>query len=125
MTQPTIVAIGGHSLLDLEEATTVESQVAVTAQAMIQVAELIAAGEQVVLVHGNGPQAGWMQLRSVLARDRLHEVPLDAIVANTQGALGYMVQRVLREALLQHGIATPVATLVTEVRIDPTDQASQ
>jgi len=123
MTRPTIVAIGGHSLLDLNEATTVERQVAVTAKAMVQVAELIAAGEQVVLVHGNGPQAGWMQLRSVLSRDHLHEVPLDAIVANTQGALGYMIQRVLREALLQHGIDRPVATLVTEVRVDPADQA--
>lgn len=123
MTRPTIVAIGGHSLLDLDQATTVESQVAVTAKAMIQVAELVAAGEKIVLVHGNGPQAGWMQLRSVLSRDHLHEVPLDTIVANTQGALGYMIQRVLREALLQHGVTTPIATLVTEVRIDPADQA--
>ena len=123
MIRPTIVAIGGHSLLDPEQPTIIENQVAVTARAMAPVADLIASGESVILVHGNGPQAGWMQLRSVLSREQLHEVPLDTIVANTQGSLGYMIQRTLREALRTRDVPTPIATLVTEVRIDPDDQA--
>ena len=123
MSTPTIVAIGGHSLLDPDQPTIIENQVAVTARAMAPVAELIAAGESLILVHGNGPQAGWMQLRSVLSREHLHEVPLDTIVANTQGSLGYMIQRTLREALRQRGVNPPIATLVTEVRVDPSDQA--
>ena len=123
MTRPTIVAIGGHSLLDPDQPTIIENQVAVTARAMAPVADLVASGQPVILVHGNGPQAGWMQLRSVLSREHLHEVPLDTIVANTQGSLGYMIQRTLREALRQRGVMTPIATLVTEVRVDPADQA--
>ena len=117
MIRPTIVAIGGHSLLDPEQPTIIENQVAVTARAMAPVADLIASGESVILVHGNGPQAGWMQLRSVLSREQLHEVPLDTIVANTQGSLGYMIQRTLREALRTRDVPTPIATLVTEVRV--------
>jgi carbamate kinase len=123
MYAPTIVAIGGHSLLDPDQPSAMDKQCAVTAQAMQHVADLVAEGEPIVLIHGNGPQAGWMQLRSVLAKGHLQEVPLDAIVANTQGSLGYMLQRTLRQALRERGIKRPIATLVTEVRVDPTDQA--
>ena len=73
MSTPTIVAIGGHSLLDPDQPTIIENQVAVTARAMAPVAELIAEDESLILVHGNGPQAGWMQMRSVLSREHLHD----------------------------------------------------
>ena len=123
MKAPTIVAIGGHSLLDPDQPSAMDKQCAVTAKAMQHVADLVAQGDPIVLIHGNGPQAGWMQLRSVLAKGHLQEVPLDAIVANTQGSLGYMLQRTLRQALNERGVERPIATLVTEVRVDPTDQA--
>lgn len=123
MTRPIIVAIGGHALLDPEQPASMENQYEVTARAMEPVADLIARGVPVVIVHGNGPQVGFGQLRSVLARDYLYEVPLDALVANTQGSLGYLIQRSLRQALLRRGVATPVATVLTEVRVDETDSA--
>ena len=123
MTQPIIIAIGGHSLLDPDQPATMENQYAVTAKAMEPVSALIARGVPIVIVHGNGPQVGFGQLRSVLSRDYLHEVPLDALVANTQGSLGYLIQRSLRQALLRRGVTTPIATVLTEVRVDAEDSA--
>jgi len=100
-----------------------DKQCAVTAKAMQPVADLAAQGEPLIVIHGNGPQAGWMQLRSVLSKEHLQELPLDSIVANTQGSLGYMLQRTLRQALIERDIKRPIATLVTEVLVDPSDQA--
>jgi carbamate kinase len=115
--------MGGNSLLDPKLPPTVENQFAVTSRAVVPLAELIARGERLVLTHGNGPQVGFMQLRSELAKAQIHEVPLDSLVADTQGALGYMIQRDLREVLRRRGVQAEVVTLVTEVEVDPHDRA--
>ncbi len=117
----TVVAIGGHSLLDPALPPSVDNQFAVTARAMSPVVDLIARGERIVLTHGNGPQVGFMQLRSELTKGVVHRVPLDSLVADTQGALGYMIQRALREELRTRGLEGKVATIVTEVEVDPED----
>ncbi len=119
----TVIALGGHSLLDPSLPPSVENQFAVTQRAMTPICDLIESGARVVLTHGNGPQVGFMQLRSELARGTLHEVPLDSLVANTQGSLGYMIQRALREELRARGLHSTVATIVTEVEVDPEDTA--
>lgn len=119
----TVVAMGGNSLLDPAQPPTIANQFRVTRGYMEPIAELLAAGETLVLTHGNGPQVGHMLLRSELARGHVHEVPLDSLVADSQGELGYMVQRCLREALLAHGVDRPLATIVTEVACDPADRA--
>lgn len=123
MSLPVVVAMGGNSLLDPRLPPTVENQFAVTARAVLPLAELIARGVRLVLTHGNGPQVGFMQLRVEIAKAQVHEVPLDSLVADSQGALGYMIQRDLREALRQRGVAAEVVTLVTEVEVDPHDRA--
>lgn len=120
---PTVIAIGGHSLLAPDLAPTVANQFAVTADAMRPVADLIERGEHLVLTHGNGPQVGFMQLRSELARDTLPEVPLDSLVADSQGAMGYMIERALRAELHRRGCDAPIVTIVTEVEVDPDDPA--
>jgi len=117
-----LVAMGGNSLLDPNRPT-VRSQFEVTARAVAPIARLIAAGHRLVLTHGNGPQVGFMLLRSELTRDALHEVPLDSLVANSQGSIGYMIQHELRGALALLGSAAQVATLVTEVEVDAADPA--
>jgi len=114
----TVVAIGGNSLLDPDLEPTVANQFAVTAEAMAPVADLLQRGEPLVLTHGNGPQVGFLQLRSELARDSLHQVPLDSLVADTQGAMGYMIERALRTALRERDLDLPVVTIVTEVEVD-------
>ena len=122
-TAPTLIAMGGNSLLDPGRPPTVENQFAVTARAVVPIAALIEAGEHLVLTHGNGPQVGFMQLRVELAKTQIHEVPLDSLVADSQGAIGYMIQRDLREELERRGVRAEVVTVVTEVEVDPDDAA--
>jgi len=120
---PTVIAIGGHSLLAPDLAPTVANQFAVTQAAMKPVADLLQRGDHLVLTHGNGPQVGFMQLRSELARDAVPEVPLDSLVADSQGAMGYMIERALRAELRGRGDDTDVVTIVTEVEVDADDPA--
>jgi len=120
---PTLIAMGGNSLLDPGQPPTVENQFAVTARAVIPIADLVARGEHLVITHGNGPQVGFMQLRVELAKQHIHEVPLDSLVADSQGAIGYMIQRDLREELERRGVRAEIATVVTEVEVDPGDHA--
>jgi carbamate kinase len=120
-----LLAMGGNSLIDRSLPPTVENQFEITARAVAPVAELIGRGVRMLLTHGNGPQIGFMQLRQHLARAEVHEVPLDSLVADSQGALGYMIQRDLREQLRLRGLEAEVATLVTEVRVDPDDPEMQ
>jgi carbamate kinase len=126
-TQPrrplTLVAMGGNSLIAPGLPPTVDNQFAVTARAVIPLATLIERGERLVLTHGNGPQVGFMQLRVELAKKFVHEVPLDSLVADSQGAIGYMIQRDLRDELGRRGVRAEVATVVTEVEVDPHDRA--
>ena len=125
MSTLSIVALGGNALIDPSLPPTVENQVRIAEKAMLPVADLIARGEKVVVVHGNGPQVGFMALRSEMSKETVHEVPLDALVANTQGSMGYMIQRALREELYRRRIKIEVVALVTEVEVDPNDQAFQ
>ena len=118
-----MVAIGGHSLLAPDLPPTVANQFDVTREAMKPIADLLERGEHVVLTHGNGPQVGFMQLRSELARDTLPEVPLDSLVADSQGAMGYMIERALRAELRRRGNDAAIVTIVTEVEVDPSDPA--
>ncbi|NOY26583.1 MAG: carbamate kinase [Oligoflexia bacterium] len=118
-----VVALGGNSLLDPSRPPTVANQFSHAQRSMGPVAELIQRGENLVLTHGNGPQVGFMVLRAELAAPEVHQVPLDSLVADTQGALGYMIQRVLRQELRRRGDKTDIVALVTEVDVDPKDPA--
>ncbi len=126
---PIVIAMGGNALLDPALPPTVTHQFEVTARAMAPVADLVADGVHLVLTHGNGPQVGFMQRRAELASGQVHTVPLDSLVADTQGSLGYMIQRGLRHALVARagapgeGAAVEVVSLVTEVIVDHDDAA--
>ena len=92
MKQPlAVIAIGGNSLILDSKKITVADQYHAASETSHHVAALVAAGYRVVVTHGNGPQVGFILLRSDLARNVLHEVPLDSCVADTQGALGYQI----------------------------------
>ncbi len=121
--RPILIAMGGNSLLDPGLPPTVENQFAVTQRAVRPIAALLQRGLPLVLTHGNGPQVGFMQLRVEIAKPQVHEVPLDSLVADSQGAIGYMIERDLREALGEIGVRAEVATVVTEVEVDPADPA--
>ena len=123
MTQDiSIIAMGGNSLIDPALPPTVQSQFVMAKKAVEPIAELIEAGHRMVITHGNGPQVGFMALRSELSRDYLHEVPLDSLVANTQGSLGYMIQRALGEQF-RHRFEGNTAEILVESRDDNTASA--
>jgi len=79
----------------------------------------------VVITHGNGPQVGFILLRSELASHVLHTVPLDSCGADTQGAIGYMIQQSLYNEFLKRGMRKQAVTVVTQVVVDKDDPAFQ
>ena len=85
------------------------------------IAPIIRDGYRVVVTHGNGPQVGFILLRSELARDVLHEVPLQNCVADTQGAIGYQISQTLQNELLRLNIEKQVVSVVTQVVVDEDD----
>ena len=86
-----VVAIGGNSLIKDKDHQTVPDQFATAYETAWHIAAMIEQGWDVVITHGNGPQVGFILLRSELARHVLHPVPLDSCGADTQGAIGYML----------------------------------
>ena len=88
-----VIAIGGNSLIEDSRHVTVSAQYEAASKTAAHIARLIKEGNRVVIVHGNGPQVGYILLRAEYARKILHAVPLDSCVADTQGAIGYQLQR--------------------------------
>jgi carbamate kinase len=76
-----------------------------------------------VVTHGNGPQVGFILRRSEIAAPELHMVPLDSCVADTQGALGYQLQRAMHNEFRRRGVARTAVTVVTQVLVDKNDPA--
>lgn len=112
-----VLAIGGNSLIRDEAHRTVPDQWALTRETCGHVAALVQVGYRVVVTHGNGPQVGFILRRSELARHELHEVPLDSCDADTQGAIGYMVQQSLENEFRRRGVARNAVALVTQVEV--------
>jgi len=117
------VAIGGNSLIRSPERSAFADQLATLAETCHHIANLVSRGCAVVITHGNGPQVGFLLLRSHLARNRLPEIPLDVCNALTQAEVGYMIQQVLGNELRKRGIDRPVVTVVTQVVVAEQDPA--
>lgn len=120
-----VIAIGGNSLIKDEKHMSVPDQYAAVCETAQHIAELIQGGLRVVITHGNGPQVGFILLRSEHSRGILHEVPLDSIGADTQGAIGYQLQQALGNELRKRGVKKSVVTVVTQTLVDKNDPAFQ
>jgi carbamate kinase len=118
-----VVAVGGNSLIKDKTRKTIPDQYDAASESMAHIADMIAAGWDVVITHGNGPQVGFILRRSEIALNELHPVPLDYCGADTQGAIGYMFQRALYNEFHQRGIDKQAATIVTQVLVDSKDPA--
>src|SRR6266705_1358289 len=125
MSKLAVVAIGGNSLIKDEAHKTVPDQFAAVRETVVHIAEMIEQGWDVVITHGNGPQVGFILLRSEYSRSVLHPVPLDSCGADTQGAIGYMIQQALYNEFLRRGIRRQCVTVVTQVLVDSNDPAMQ
>ncbi len=120
-----VVAVGGNALIKDKAHQTVQDQFDAANDTMKHIADMIEMGWNVVLTHGNGPQVGFILRRSEIARDELHEVPLDYCGADTQGAIGYMFQKALHNEFQKRGIMKNAATVVTQTIVDKNDPAFQ
>lgn len=120
-----VVAIGGNSLIKDKAHQTVEDQYEAARETTLHIADMVEAGWDVAIGHGNGPQVGFILRRSEIAHkvEGMHEVPLDVCGADTQGAIGYALQQTLRNELTRRGISKPVATVITQVAVDKDDPA--
>ncbi len=117
-----VVALGGNAL-----GKNLPEQMIASRKTSAAIADLIEAGHEVVVVHGNGPQVGMIQNgMAQLTRmdpERYVPVPLSVCVAMSQGYIGYDLQNGLREALLDRGINRGCSTVLTQVEVDPNDPA--
>jgi len=116
-----VIAIGGNSLIQDPQHMTVFDQYKATGETSAHIATVVEKGYRVLVTHGNGPQVGFILLRSEMARQVLHEVPLDSCGADTQGAIGYQITQTLDNELRRRGHDREVVAVVTQALVDRND----
>ncbi|WP_127754479.1 carbamate kinase [Devosia sp. 1566] len=114
-----VAALGGNALLQRNQSLTAENQRANARIAAKALAQIVQAGHQLVVTHGNGPQVGLLALQGAAYKPD-EAYPLDILGAETGGMIGYLIEQELENAL-NHSRA--VATLLTQVVVDPNDPA--
>jgi len=118
-----VVAFGGNALLRAEDRGTQEEQIARAKQAARWLAEIVRHGYKLIVVHGNGPQVGNILVQAEEASTKIPPQSLDVCVAQTEGSMGFLLQQAIRNRLDSIGLGGDVATILTEVEVDPVDPA--
>jgi carbamate kinase len=118
-----VVAVGGNALIRDSAHTSLNDQYDAVCETAKHIVEMVAAGWNVVVTHGNGPQVGFILRRSEIADGEVPTVPIRYAVGDTQGAIGFMFQNALGNALRRRGIEMPVVALVTQTLVDKRDPA--
>ncbi len=118
-----LVAMGGHAFMQIGEKGTIEDHErnAETIAALLMT--LVDRKYHVVLTHGNGPQVGNLLIQNEISREEVPAMPLDVLVAMTEGSLGYILQQSLLNQLRKKGVRRYVVTVVTQVLVDEADPA--
>ncbi|MFL2128803.1 MAG: carbamate kinase [Ruoffia tabacinasalis] len=117
-----VVALGGNAILTDDPSA--KGQIEALRYTSKRLIELIKEGHQLIISHGNGPQVGNLALQQAAADSKENPaLPLDTLVAMTQGSIGYWLQKALNEALAETGINKHVASVVTQVVVDESDPA--
>jgi len=120
-----VVALGGNALLRGEQIGTIEEQEENTTATLENLVFLLEAGYDIVITHGNGPQVGNILMRNDAGEQmyNIAQMPVDICVADSQGGIGYMIERMFRNVLNRHGISKNVVCVVTSVIVDKNDPA--
>ena len=118
-----VVAVGGNALIVDRAHQTIPDQYAAALMIAGYVADMVEAGWNVVLTHGNGPQVGFILRRSELSMHEVIPVPMDYAGADIQGALGYMFCRAFRNEFVRRGLARRPVAVVTQTLVDHGDPA--
>jgi carbamate kinase len=120
-----VVALGGNALLRDDQIGTIDEQEQNTTETLENLVFLINEGYDLVITHGNGPQVGNILMRND-AGEQLYgiaQMPIDICVADSQGGIGYMIERMFRNVLNKYGIIKNVICIVTQVLVDINDPA--
>jgi carbamate kinase len=120
-----VIAVGGNSLILDKHHPEVKHQWEAVYETANHIATMLEAGWRVVITHGNGPQVGFILRRNELAAHEVHTTPMDIIGADTQGAIGYMLQQALANRLRTIGIQRRITTVITQTLVDRNDPAFQ
>jgi carbamate kinase len=125
MSKLAVVALGGNALLRDHQQGTIDEQEQNTTDTLENLVFLIREGYNLVITHGNGPQVGNILMRNDAGESvyGIPQMPLDICVADSQGGIGYMIERMLRNVLHKHGINREVITLVTMILVHEDDPA--
>ena len=120
-----VIAVGGNSLIKDPKRVSVEDQEQALVETADHIVDMIEAGWDVAIGHGNGPQVGYILRRSEIAAkvEGMHEVPLDVCGADSQGAIGYEFQQALQNELFKRGIKKNACTIITQTLVDQKDAA--
>ena len=118
-----LVAMGGHAFMQKGETGTIEEHQRNADVIAGLLMTLVERDYRLIVTHGNGPQVGSLLLKNELTREELPEMPLDVLVAMTEGSLGYVLQQNLLNHLRQRKIRRYVVTVVTQVLVDERDPA--
>ncbi|MHB9026316.1 MAG: carbamate kinase [Armatimonadota bacterium] len=118
-----VVALGGNALIQAGEAGTVEEQTRNAETICGYLMSLVERDYNIIITHGNGPQAGQQVIRHERARDLAPEMPLDVVVAETQGNIGYFLQQTLLNQLKRRDIYRYVVTMISQVIVERDDPA--
>jgi len=120
-----LVAMGGHAFMQHGETGSIQEHERNAATICASLMTLVERGYNLVITHGNGPQVGNLLLQNELTRDAVPSMPLDVLVANTEGFLGYVLQQALLNHLRRRQIKRYVVTMITQVLVDRDDPAFQ
>ena len=120
-----IVALGGNALLRDNQQGTIDEQEQNTTDTLENLVFLLKDGYDLVITHGNGPQVGNILMRNDAGEEiyGIPQMPLDICVADSQGGIGYMIERMLRNVLHKHKIQREVVTMVTMSLVKEEDPA--
>ena len=121
--QTVIIALGGNALSPKKEAGTIEQQFKHTRETLKAVMHFVKLNYNICITHGNGPQVGAELSKNEIAMDIIPPLTLNVLVANTQGAIGYMIQQSLQNALYKENSNREVVTFVSQMKIDRNDEA--
>ncbi|MBU8893476.1 MAG: carbamate kinase [Bacteroidales bacterium] len=125
MNKLAVIALGGNALLRGDQVGTIDEQEQNTFDTLENILYLIKDGYDIVIGHGNGPQVGNILMRNDAGEQmyNIPQMPLDICVADSQGGIGYMIERMLRNVMKKHNIDKDIVTLVTSVVVDKNDPA--
>lgn len=122
-----VIALGGNAILRGDQKGTVEEQNKNIKDTLENLVYLIKEGYNLIITHGNGPQVGNILMSDDAGAQMygLSQMPLDVCVAYSQGQLGYMLERNLRNVLREHGLNRHVVSMISQVVVDEHDPALQ